>query len=82
MRASKNARACRGARNTRVRDTSTCRSDSSRRYPAARPAGVNGTGITAAHRSKNDWMPAGPSRSQISCRPSGPPAEANPPAAQ
>ena len=78
MSASKNARVCRGASNTRVRETSTCRSDSSHQYPAARSAGVNGTGMTAAHRSKNAWMSPGPSRSQISCRPSGSSQRANP----
>src|SRR6266571_2456880 len=78
MSASKNARACRGASNTRVRDTSTCRSDSSHQYPAARSSAVKGSGSRDIHRSKNAWMSPGPSRSQISCRPSGSSQQANP----
>ena len=78
MRASKNARAWRGASNTRVRETSTWRMDSSHQYPAARSSAVSGTGMRDIHRSKNAWMSPGPSRSQITCRPSGSSQEANP----
>ena len=42
--ASKNARVCRGAANTRVREISTWRMVSSRQNPAARPAAVSGSG--------------------------------------
>ena len=51
--ASKNARPLRGAGRTPcVRDTSICRIDNSHQYPAARSAGVSGTGSRASQRSK------------------------------
>src|SRR6266702_1280256 len=47
-------------------------------YPAARSSAVKGSGSRDIHRSKNAWMSPGPSRSQISCRPSGSSQQANP----
>ncbi len=76
--ASKNDRAWRGASNTRVRETSTCRIDSSHQYPAARSWSVSGSGRILIQRSKNTPMVPGPSRSQIACNASGSAQMANP----
>ena len=78
IRASKNARVCRGAANTRVREISTWRMVSSHQNPAARSASVSGSGRRAIHRAKNTPIVPGCSRSQMACSPSGSPAEANP----
>ena len=77
-RASKKFRAWRGASNTMVREVSICRIDSSHQYPAARSAGVNGSGSTDIHRSKNASMSSGPSRSQMVCSRAGSSQEAKP----
>ena len=66
-RASKNARVCRGAANTRVRETSTWRMVSSHQNPAARSAAVSGSGRRAIHRAKNTSIVPGCSRSQMAC---------------
>jgi hypothetical protein len=69
--ASKNSRPLAGRSKTSVRETSIWRMDRSHQYPAARSAGVNGSGSRAHHRSANTVMVPGPSRSQIRCNPAG-----------
>ena len=71
IRASKNARVCRGAAKTRVREISIWRMVRSHQNPAAWSAAVSGTGSRAIHRAKNTPMVPGCSRAQMACRPSG-----------
>ena len=78
IRASKKARACRGASKTIVWEVSICRIDSSHQYPKVRSYSVNGTGRSSIHRVKKSWICSGPSRSQIACSRSGSAQVANP----
>ncbi len=78
MRASKNARARRGASSTMVRETSTWRIEHSHQYPASWSVRPNGIGSRASHRCANTSMVPGCSRSQMSCRAAGSSQEANP----
>ena len=78
IRASKNARARRGASNTRVRETSTWRMEISHQYPARWSAGPKGSGRRCSHRWANTSMVPGCSRSQISCNAAGSSQAANP----
>ena len=76
--ASKNARAWASPSNTRVREVSTCRIDSSHQNPASRSAASSGSGITAIHRSNQACTWPGPNRSQIRCSSAASSQEANP----
>jgi hypothetical protein len=80
--ASKKPRAWRGASNTMVRETSTCRIEVSHQYPASWSRVVNGSGSRCSHRWVNTLMVPGPSRSQIACSVAGSWQAANPPAAR
>jgi hypothetical protein len=71
IRASKKARARRGASNTRVRETSTWRMEISHQYPARWSSGPKGSGRRESHRWANTSMVPGCRRLQISCKAAG-----------